>query len=539
MTESVQADVVIVGSGVAGALMAATLAASGVKVLILEAGPRIDRGDGLERFQKSRLKTTLSAYPIVPHAPSPDTDRLGDYYVQSGPTVFEGLYLRAVGGSTWHWGGNASRLHPNDFRMRSQYGVALDWPIEYAAMLHHYEAAERELGVAGDPSTCLVPAPRGPFPMPPIPQTYNDKVVAKAAAPLGMTLKPTPQARNSVLYDDRPPCCGSATCVPMCPIGAKYDGSVHVGKAEASGAVLVENAVAHRIDLGADRQVTAVRFLRPDGSEGVATGRIFVIAAHAIETPKLLLMSRGDAAPEGMANGSGLVGRNLMAHIQAGYVGLSAEPVYSYRGPVETSGFAEWRDGAFRSEHAAMGSGSSNQGWARAIGPQFRAGELIMKAGLVGTALRRAMAEQTIREVAIGGSAEILPNADNRVTLDEKRDAIGLPRPHIHFSIDDYTKRSLDLGQKRHRAIMEALRCTSILDGGPRVNTSIIGGTARMGVDPKTSVVDAELRSHEHRNLFVVGSAVFPTMGISPPTLTIAALALRAAAQVKVDLARG
>ena len=183
-----------------------------------------------------------------------------------------------------------------------------------------------------------------------------------------------------------------------------------------------------------------------------------------------------------------------------------------------------------------MGSGSSNQGWARAIGPQFRAGELIGKAGLIGPALRDALREQTIREVAIGGSAEILPNPENRVTLDPKKDALGLPRPHIHFAIDDYTKRSLDLGQKRHRAIMEALGCTSILDGGPRVNTSIIGGTARMGTDAKTSVVDTDLRAHDHPNLFIVGSAVFPTMGISPPTLTIAALALRAAERVKADL---
>jgi choline dehydrogenase-like flavoprotein len=535
MADTLQADIVIVGSGVAGALMGAKLTASGLKVLILEAGPRVDRGAGLERFQKSRSKSTLSPYENPPHAQSPDTDRLGDYYVLSGPTKFEALYLRAVGGSTWHWGGNASRLHPNDLRMRSQYGVGVDWPIEYADLLPYYDQAEHELGVSGDPATCLVPVPRGSFPMPPIPRTYNDRMVALAAAPLGMTLKSTPQARNSEAYDDRPACCGSAMCVPMCPVGAKYDGSVHVAKAEASGAQLLENAVAYRIEVGPDRRITGIRFRRPDGAEGLATGRIFVIAAHAVETPKLMLMSGSEALPGSVGNSSDLVGRNLMAHIQTGFVGLAKDPVYSYRGPVETSGFAEWRDGPFRSEHAAMGSGSSNQGWARAIGPQFRAGELI-KAGLLGDSLRTALREQIIREVAIGGSAEILPHPDNRVTLDAQKDPIGLPRPHIHFGIDEYTSRSLDLGQKRHRAIMEALGCTSILDGGPRVNTSILGGTARMGIDPRTSVVMTDLRSHDHPNLFVVGSAVFPTMGVSPPTLTIAALALRAAERVKTDL---
>ena len=183
--------------------------------------------------------------------------------------------------------------------MRSAYGVAVDWPIEYSSLLPYYEAAERELGVAGDPATCLVPAPRGAFPMPAIPQTYTDTMVAKASAPLGMTLKPTPQARNSEAYDDRPACCGSAMCVPMCPVGAKYDGSVHVAKAEAAGAQLIENAVAYRIEIGADRKVTGVRFRRPDGTDGLAVGRSFVIAAHAVETPKLMLMSTSEAIARG------------------------------------------------------------------------------------------------------------------------------------------------------------------------------------------------------------------------------------------------
>jgi choline dehydrogenase-like flavoprotein len=225
-----------------------------------------------------------------------------------------------------------------------------------------------------------------------------------------------------------------------------------------------------------------------------------------------------------------------MGHIQVGDVGLSTNPVYPYRGPVETSGFAEWRDGPFRSQHAAMGSGSSNQGWVRALGPQMRTAALI-QGKLLGPALRMAVAEQTIREVAIGGSAEILPNPDNRVTRDEKKDALGLPRPQLYFSLDDYTKRSMDLGQDRHFALMNAMGCTSILHGPARVNTSIIGGTARMRNDAKSSVVDPDLRSHDHPNLSVVGAAVFPTMGVSPPTLTIAALALRAAWQIQKDLA--
>lgn len=539
MSEDLTSDVVVVGSGVAGAVTAHRLAAAGLSVLILEAGPRVDRGEAAERFRASLRKSPLSPYPMVAHAPSPDSERLDAYYLQDGPTTFEGLYLRVLGGTTWHWGGNASRLLPNDMRMRSAYGVALDWPLDYAELTRFYDAAERELGVAGDVEACLVPPGRGPFPLPPIPPTYLDRVVARAASPLGLTLKTFPQARNSRDYDDRPPCCGSATCVPLCPIGAKYDASVHVGKAEEAGARVVTEAVVHRIELDAQGRVAALRFLRPDRTEGIARGRAYVLAAHAIETPKLLLMSKGERAPQGVANRSGQVGRNLMGHVQVGFVGLAAEPVYPYRGPVETSGFAEFRDGEFRREHAAMGSGLSNQGWIRAIGPQWRAGELIGRAGgPMGAALRAEFARQMQREVAVGGSAEVLPDPENRIMPDEtQRDSLGLPRPRIRFRLDDYTLRSLERGQERHQRVMAALGCTDVLEGPPRVNTSIIVGTARMGTEPAHSVVDPELRAHDHPNLFIVGSAAFPTAGISPPTLTIAALAIRAAESIRRQLA--
>src|SRR5436190_2961478 len=149
MADSYDADVVIVGSGVAGALCAWQLALRGRSTLIVEAGPRIDRGDATNRFFAAPVKHSNSAYPPTPWAPSPNEAAIGDYYLQDGPVPFRGVYLRAVGGSTWHWGGTAARLYPNDFRMKTAFGVATDWPVSYDDLAPWYDRAEAALGVAG------------------------------------------------------------------------------------------------------------------------------------------------------------------------------------------------------------------------------------------------------------------------------------------------------------------------------------------------------------------------------------------------------
>lgn len=155
-----------------------------------------------------------------------------------------------------------------------------------------------------------------------------DQQVAAALDKLGLKVQSTPQARNSQPYDDRPPCCGNANCIPVCPIGAKYDGAVHAQKAEKAGARVVDQAIAHFVEVGADNRIAAIRYKRPDGSGQRVTGRIFILAAHAIETPKLLLLSRTDTRPNGVANSSDQVGRNLMDHpIQLSWA-LTRDPIY-------------------------------------------------------------------------------------------------------------------------------------------------------------------------------------------------------------------
>jgi glucose dehydrogenase len=322
VSNPLNADVVVVGSGVAGSLIAWRLAQKRLKVLILEAGPRIDRVEALKSYLAARDKNASAPYPPVPYAPAPQYNAWNDYYINTGPALFRGMYTRGVGGSTWHWAGSVLRYRPSDFRMRSRFGVGVDWPISYEVLAPFYHDAERVLGVAGS-NTEPWGAPRASdYPMRAIPPSYLDTVVGGVLGPLGMSLGVFPQARNSVFYDERPQCCGNASCVPLCPIGAKYDASVHATKAENAGARLETAAVVHRLETGDDRRVSAVHFRRPDGSAGSAVGRIVVLAAHAIETPKLLLMSRDERTPKGVANSSDTVGRYLMSHIDQGTWGL-------------------------------------------------------------------------------------------------------------------------------------------------------------------------------------------------------------------------
>ncbi len=532
-----QADVVIVGAGVAGLLVAWRLAAAGADVLVLESGPRVDRMEALQTYRSAVAKTPESPYPDVPYAPRPSVAALEEYYVQVGPALFKSNYERRVGGTTWHWLGTTLRHLPNDFRLNSLYGVAADWPISYDDLRPWYLQAERELGVAGDSGDDLDSPRDGDFPLPPLPLTYLDKYIKTAVAPLGMSVKLTPQARNSVTYDGRPPCCGSATCVPICPIAAKYDASVHARKAENLGARIVDKAVVHFVEVNSEGLVSGVRFKRPDGSEERATAPLFVIAGNAIETPKLLLISRTDALPNGVANSSDAVGRYLMDHpVQLSWA-LARDPIFPYRSPLENAGIEDFRDGPFRRERSAIRVAIGEDGWSfPGTPPTVLATDLIGE-GLRGAALRRELNERAARQFRFAGLVEQMPLAENRVTPAwDQVDAIGIPRPQIDYRLGEFTERGMAEARRIHDLIFDAVGVSYREHGEEFFGAGHLIGTYRMGNDARSSVVNAEQRSHDHANLFLLGAGVFPTAGTANPTLTLAALALWAAETILGDL---
>jgi choline dehydrogenase-like flavoprotein len=520
-------DVVFVGAGVAAAVAGARLAAAGAKIVFLEAGPRTERDAAVTRFRGGQYP-----YESPKWAPQPTSADPDHYYVQAGRVKFSSDYERRVGGTTWHWLGTCPRLLPSDFEMQTQFGVGVDWPIAYDDLESWYVQAEAELGVAG-PSDYDAGSPRSaPFPMPAIPIASGDEVLKKAFAKNGVRVNANPQARNSVAgYQGRAQCCGNATCIPICPVQAKYDATYHIDLAETSGAEVRENAVVHRVDIGEDGNVSGVRYLSPDGTETTVTGTLYVIAANAIETPKLLLMSKQDAAPNGVANSSDQVGRNLMDHPWARAHGVASWPYAGSRGPLSVAGGDEIRAVDTRSDFAAyrleLGHYVGN--------PQNTAQDLIGQ-GKAGKQLFQLIGKTAPYQVEIAALLEQLPDPENRVEADEDNlDELGLPRPKLTYDHGDYTRNGWEEAKKLFSRLLEDAGVTD-LDFSEPGGAGHLLGTHRMGDDPATSVTDSYGRTHDHPNLYLAGGGLFPTVGTANPTLTIAALALRTAEQIAGEL---
>lgn len=534
MADDITADVIIVGSGISGAIMATKLAEAGVRVAILEAGAKVDRATGVQTYWDALSKVPECPYPPVPQAMHPVSDNLDFWYEQDGPDKFASTYIKVVGGTTWHWLGTCLRLVPNDFRLKSLYGQGVDWPIAYADIETFYGDAEHEIGVSGDSSVDLGAPRTTAYPMPEIPQSYLDLGYFNALSGTVYEVRSTPQGRNSVGRDNRPACCGNASCIPICPIQAKYDATVHVDRAVAAGAVLHEQTTAVFVEAGDDRFVKRVRFKRWDGSEGTAAGKVFVIAAHAIETPRLLLSSTSEATPKGVANSSDQVGRNLMDHPTQLSWALANDALYPYRGPLSTSGIENLRDGDFRKERGAFRIEIGNDGWSWPTGAPITTAQDLAKQGLRGDALNNALRYQAARHIRLASLVEQPPDPENRIVPDpDRKDVYGVGVPRITYRLDDYTRAGFAASVKAHDEIFAKLGTTGVMHSPDAQGAGHIIGTARMGDDPRTSVVDRDLKSHDHPNLFILGSTVFPTSATANPTLTIAALALRAVASVQ------
>lgn len=499
----------MVGAGVAGALLAWKLAQAGRDVVLLEAGPRVDRASAVKAYRAAPYRGISSPYPEHPLAPRPVLDDLEHHYLQSGPELFMGLYERRVGGSTWHWLGTAMRLLEEDFRMRSTHGVADDWPIDLATLLPYYRAAELALGVAGPP----------PAPLPAHPYSKVDQAVARACRQLGLDTAPLPQARNSRAYQNRPACCGNASCVPICPIGAKYDASCHADLAERAGATVLPETPVVRLLAGADGRIRELIYRRDPGIEASLRAEIFVLACNGIETPRLLLQS---------GLGSPATGRYLMGGTAVLSWGLAGEAVDPRRGPQATMGLPGQRSGAHRGQRSGYLTAVASDGWPHA-GPDQLLRSLLARQ-LRGTALKETMADHLSRQVALVSTCEELPDPINAIRCDgSRRDALGVGRPRLSYRIGEYTRRALPHAQSLHAEILLSMGSSEVGHQHPAADSAYILGTTRMGLSPESSVVDADLRCHGHGNLYTVGGGVFPTSGTAPPTLTIAALALRLA----------
>jgi choline dehydrogenase-like flavoprotein len=384
----------------------------------------------------------------------------------------------------------------------------------------------------------------------------------------------SPSARNSVEYQNRRVCAGNTNCIPICPIQGKWDPTVTLGEALDTGNVTVSyQSVANNVVVDANNNVQQIDYLQwsRDGNGKLTsekksvTGRNYVLAAHAIENAKLLLLSNNQ---QGIANRSDQVGRNLMDHVLYLAWALTDKPVWPYRGPMTTSGIESLRDGAFRSKRSAFRMEIGNEGWNFSANDPYtttldylngtNAGQLNPEQErLGGTALALKLNSLFTAQIRFGCIIDQAPEEANRVTIDPTyKDGLGIPRPHIDYGLDEYTMEGFANAARICSAIFKQMGATEYTQPTPPGQTfpvpgnfiyknkkylvygaGHIMGTHRMGSDPNCSVVDASQKSHDVRNLWIVGSGSFPTVGTANPTLTIAALAFKSADSIIAALA--
>jgi len=601
-------DAVIVGAGISGALIAHQLGRADKQVLIIEAGAPIptDINGYMKRFFNAWAKVPEIPYtpelftrsggtrltdPKTQNAPRPTVLTLGpsnwqdptqSYFIQKGPLPFGSTYERVGGGTVLHWLGTSLRFAPNDFRMKLTYNRLVDWPneIDYNALSRWYSDAEKEIGVSADIAEQKLfdsMTFERPYPMPGIPPSRVDDAVRAAVANLTvdgvkLVVTGTPAGRNSQPYQARRVCAGNTNCIPICPIQAKYDPSVTLNEAFETGNVeILYRTVATEVVIDGNGRVTHIEYKQYETENGPHTNgrisaKVFVIAAHAIETPKLLLMStNGGRTPNGVANSSGQVGRNLMDHPIYLAWALAPQQVFGYRGPLSTSGIESLRDGKFRSERAAFRIEIGNEGWNFPIGDPFTTTLDFINGGndsklnpateaIYGQNLVTRLNNVLSRQFRLGFLVEQSPEDSNRVTLSEERDNLNLPRPQITYNLSDYTKKGMAAAKQTADKIFASMNATQFTNEPSDDPSSFdwpidgkltrlryygaghIVGTYRMGGDKNNSVVNHEQRSWDHQNLFLVGSGTFPTVATANPTLTLAALTLRTADVIKNDL---
>ncbi len=505
-------DVVVVGAGPCGSVVAAELSSRGASVVVLEAGARFGAGDlpnseqNAARILWSEPRTSGGASPIAPKT---------------------GV---GVGGGSLAWLGVMPRFHPADFKTHSTEGVGDDWPLDYDDLRPYYQRVEREFGVAGE---CGPFAPE-PYtlPMPPHRMNWHAQVLARGARALGAHPFAPPVAINSVGYGGRPACCYCGWCGSGCASGAKAtSANTYLPRAEQRGARVVSGAFVHHVDYDpASGRVTGVRYLDADGREHRVRARIVVLAAHALETPRLLLLSANATFPDGLANSSGRVGRRFMSHPTWQVFGTFDAPINAFKGM--QMGHVMVQD---------YYQPDPRRGYARGFVLLSYMTTPVTYATLSGSFIGPELKEflhDYAHTAAWWAHAEGLPNEDNAVTLDsDVRDARGLPVARLTYAWGANDVALSAAARDKAKEMMAASGARTVRVGLNYAAHAM--GSCRMGTDPRSSVVDRDCRSHEIANLYVCDTSVFVTGAGVNPTLTAMAIASRAAAAISERVRRG
>jgi choline dehydrogenase-like flavoprotein len=526
-------DFVVVGSGAAGGVMARELAQAGFSVVVLEQGPRLGPGD----FEHDELKyNNLSGITNDPEV-SPQTFRDEVGVAAKRPAMGNSLvYARIVGGSSAHFTANYWRFHPNDFNERSLLGGIpgtgfADWPISYDELEPYYTKVDWDIGVSGLADASPFDPPRSkPYPMPPLPVKSSGALLERGARKLGLHPFPAPMAIASQLYRGRPGCAHCGFCIGFgCEVMAKSSTLyTMIPEAEATGRCEVRpHSYVYRVALNKAGRTTGVQYFDQQKRENFQKARAVIVSANGAETARLLLNSSSDRFPQGLANSSGLVGKYLMFNQGSGVHAQFEHKLNEYKS-VQVSRIlhdfyaADPKRGFYGGGGIDARMGSQPVGWALASGGDLPRWGAEYKERL----------EAFPRSMLSSGHCTSLAVEGNSVSLDPTlKDAWGIPAIRVTYKDHPDDLAMAKFLQDRALEIMQAAGAEKTWRAGQRIARGGVHllGTCRMGNDPNSSVVDKYHRTHDVPNLFLCDGSSFVTSGRGQPTMTIQALAFRAA----------
>jgi quinoprotein glucose dehydrogenase len=515
-----ESDICIVGGGISAVFLAQKLLElkPSLNITIVEAGKRLFDTENRMNYRRRSSLYGENAWP-------------GDFIEDQGGA---GIISRtmAVGGSAMHWQGHANRFSEEDLRLRSLYGLAVDWPLEWAELEKYCCEAERRIGVSGVPSPHPEDKRSEPYPMPLMPLTYNLAEIKAWVERAGIPFTGCPQAKNTTAYGGRPECQRCNTCT-ICPTGARYSPDYTYKQLLAKNNVtLHDRTLIRRLIPGEGKTTiaaaTGVQSERPD--EAVEYGaRLFVVASGYAWTPHLLLNSRSSRFPNGLANSSGLVGRYMTGHyfITAQMeVNQKLFPGMNEPYPIISREYFRCAPGKPFVRHDIQ-IFESNYG--RRPRLQSEKGEILFGEDLLND--WRARIGHGAARVRMYYDSH--PSRESTLTLDsENRNHLGDPMPKIAHRMDDAAEAREPATEAHIRGIYERIakaNGTRVLSVSKSDYQDHPSGGCRMGTDPSQSVCDSYGRTHDHRNLFVVGAPTLPTGGCTNATITFVGLTLRSA----------
>jgi choline dehydrogenase-like flavoprotein len=500
-----EVDLVIVGAGAGGSVLAQRLARRGWRIVVLEAGPFWHPDEDWVSDEAGSHELYWTQKRIIGGA---DPIELGKN--NSG---------RGVGGSMVHYAGYTPRFHPSDFSTATDDGVGADWPIGYPDLRPHYERVERELPVAGQDWPWGHPHR---YPFSPHPVSGAAAKLRAAALACGIDMRVGPVGIVNGTFGNRPHCIYRGYCLQGCKVNAKASPYVtHLPDALAHGVEIRADSMALQvaIDDATGRALGVVYAQEPDGAHRLQRAAAVAVACYSIETPRLLLTSTSRRHPHGLGNNQDQVGRHVMVQGATQTAGRFAEELRMYKAPPpEISSEQFYETDASR----GFARGFSIQtvsplpiGWA----------EHVLADGHWGHELREYMRDYN-HWATIGVLNELLPHPDNRITLADEVDPHGRPVARMDYTLTENDKANM---QHSTEVITEILRAGGAQDVLTIQRFAHLVGGARMGTDPGHSVIDADHRIWDVPNAFVADGSVCPTQGAANPALTIMALASRLA----------